>query len=160
MLAKKLTSLPSIMSYPPLYVASRNTTVSSLVETWIPKLVKNVNNKFSLHNSSNRNGEHLTYFTQENRLTCLHTKFQKRKGKLSTYTNAKNTKAQIDYVFINKKWNNSALNYEAFSSFEGVSSDHRFVTAKIRLRMRATTTVHYDWSRLTTGILEINIRKH
>ena len=49
---------------------------------------KNVNNKFSLYNSSNRNGEHLTNFTQENRLTCINTKFQKRKGKLGTYTTA------------------------------------------------------------------------
>ena len=27
---------------------------------------KNINNRFSLHNSSNRNGEHLTDFTQQN----------------------------------------------------------------------------------------------
>ena len=79
---------------------------------------KNVNIKFSLHNSSNRNGEHLSDFTLENRLTCLNTKFQKRKGKLWTYTYANNAKAQIDYILINKKWNNSALN------FEDVSSDH------------------------------------
>ena len=64
---------------------------------------KNVNPKFSLHNSSNRNGEHLTDFMLENRLTCLNTKFQKRERKLWTYTYANNTKAQIDYVFINKK---------------------------------------------------------
>ena len=60
-------------------------------------------NKYSLHNSSNRNGQHLTDFTIENRLTCLNTNFQKREGKLWTYTYANNTKAQIDYVFINKK---------------------------------------------------------
>ena len=41
---------------------------------------KNVNNKFSLHNSLNRNREHLTGFTQENRLASRNTKFQKRKG--------------------------------------------------------------------------------
>ena len=51
---------------------------------------------------------------------------------------------------MNKKWNNSALNCKAYSSFEGVSSDHRIVTAKIRLSLRrnvakTTTTVHYDW---------------
>ena len=40
---------------------------------------KNVNNKFILHNSSNRNGEHLTDFTRENKLTYLNTKFPKRK---------------------------------------------------------------------------------
>ena len=78
---------------------------------------KNVNHKFSLHNSSNRNGEHLTDFTPENRLTCLNAKFQKREGKLWAYTYTNNTKAQIDHVFINKKWNNSALNCEAYSSF-------------------------------------------
>ena len=92
---------------------------------------KNINPKFSLHNSSNRNGEHLTDFTLENRLTCLNTKFQKRKGKLWTYTYANNTRAQVDYVFINKKWNNSTSNCEPYSSFKGVSSDHQSVTAKI-----------------------------
>ena len=89
----------------------------------------------------------------EKRLTCFNTKFQKREGKLWTYTHANNTKAQIVYIFINKKWNNSTLNCEAYSSFKGVSSDHRIVTAKIRLSLRrnttqTTTTVHYDWSLL------------
>ena len=111
---------------------------------------KNVNHKFSPHNSSNRNG-HLTKFTIENRLTCLITNFQIRGGKLWTYTYANNTKAQIDYVFINKKWNSSTLNCEAYSSFKGVSSDHRIVTAKIPLSLRnnatrTTTTLYYYWS--------------
>ena len=43
---------------------------------------KNVNHKFSSHNSSNRNGQHLTDFTQKNRLTCLNTNFQKRERNL------------------------------------------------------------------------------
>ena len=89
----------------------------------------------------------------ENRLTCLNTNYQKREGKLWTYTYANNSKAQIDYVFINKKWKNSAMNCEAYSSFEGVSSDHRIVTAKIRLSLRknatrTATTKHYDWTLL------------
>ena len=36
----------------------------------IDQINKNVNNKFSLHNSSNRNGEHLTDLTLENRLVA------------------------------------------------------------------------------------------
>ena len=36
---------------------------------------KNGNHKYSLHSSSNRNGQHLTDFMTENRLTCLNTKF-------------------------------------------------------------------------------------
>ena len=43
---------------------------------------KNGNYKYSLHNSSNRNGQHLTDFTTENRLTCLNTNFQKKGGKI------------------------------------------------------------------------------
>ena len=80
----------------------------------------------------------------------------KKKGesKLWTYTYANNTKAQIDYVLINKKWKkNSAMNCKACSSFEGVSTDHRIFTAKIRLSLRknakrTATTEHYDWALL------------
>ena len=92
---------------------------------------KNRNNKYSQHNMSNRNGQHVTDFMIENRLTCLNTNYQKKEGKLWTYSYANNSKAQIDYVFINKKWKNSTMNWEAYSSFDGVSSDHRIVTAKI-----------------------------
>ena len=114
---------------------------------------KNRNNKYSLDNTSNRNGQHLTDFMIENRLTCLNTNYQKREGKLWTYTYANNSKAQIDYIFINKKWKNSAMNCEAYSTFEGVSSDHRIVTAKLRLSLRknatrTVTTKHYDWAQL------------
>ena len=52
---------------------------------------------------------------------------------------------------MNKKLINRALNCEAYSSFEGVSSVHWIVTVKIRLNLRrnaasTTTTTHYDWS--------------
>ena len=114
---------------------------------------KNRHNKYSLHNTSNRNGQHLIDFMIENRLTCLNTNFQKREGKLWTYTYANKSKAQIDYVFINRKWKNSVMNCEAYSSFEGLSSDHRIVTAKVRLSLRknatrTATTKHYDWALL------------
>ena len=114
---------------------------------------KNGNNKYSLHNTSNRNGQHLTDFMIENRLACLNTNYQKREGKLWTYTYTNNTKAQIDYVLINKKWKNSAMNCKAYSSFEGLSTDHRIVTAKIQLSLRknakrTATTKHYDWALL------------
>ena len=114
---------------------------------------KSRNNKYSLHNTSNRNGQHLTEFMMENWLTCLNTNYQKREGKLWTYIYTNNSKAQIDSVFINKKWKNSAINCEAYSSFEGVSSNHRIVTAKLQLSLRknatqTATTKHYDWALL------------
>ena len=42
---------------------------------------KNGNNKYSLHNTSNRNGQQLTDFMIENRLTCLNTNLQKNNNK-------------------------------------------------------------------------------
>ena len=101
---------------------------------------KDRNNKYSLHSTSNRNGQHLTDFMTENRLTCLNTNYQKREGKLWTYTYSNNSKAQINYVFINKKWKNSVMNCEAYSSFEIVFSDHRIVMAKLRLSLRKNAT--------------------
>ena len=112
---------------------------------------KNGNNKYSLHNTSKSNGQHLTDFMRENRLTCLNINYQKREGKLWTYTYTNNSKAQIDYALTYKKWENSAMNCEAYSSFEGVSFDHRIVTAKIQLSLRknatrTASTKHYDWA--------------
>ena len=80
-------------------------------------------------------------------------KLTKKGRNLWTYTYANNNKAQIDYVFINKNWKNSAVNCEAYPSLKGASSYHRIVTAKIRrsLRKDATqtaTTKHYDWAFL------------
>ena len=66
------------------------------------KIGKNVN-KFSQHSSWNRNREHLTEFTLENRLTCVNTKSQERKGKQWPHTNANNAKAQVDYIVMKKK---------------------------------------------------------
>ena len=95
----------------------------------------------------------ICHYTLENRLIYLNTKFQKREGKLWTYTYANSTKTQIDYIFINKKLNNSTLNCEAYFSFEGVSSDRRIVTVKIWLILRSntirkTTIEHYDGALL------------
>ena len=62
----------------------------------------------------------------------------------------KNSKVQIDYILIKKKWVNSALNCETLSSFEGVSSDHEIVSAKIRLvqyrnKKQTVKTTRHDW---------------
>ena len=113
------------------------------------QIYKTENNKFSLYNSSNRNEEHQTDFSLENELTCFNTKFQKKKGKLWTYTYANNAKALVDYILMNKEWINSPLNCEACSSFEGVFSDRRTDTPKKRLCQRrmttqTTKTTHYD----------------
>ena len=106
MLMKKWTSSPSIASYPPLFVACRN-IVLLIGGNMNAQICKNVNNKISLHNSSNRNGKHLSDFMQRINLHSSILNFLK-KGKVWTYTFANNAKSLIDYIFMNKKWNNSA----------------------------------------------------
>ena len=144
-LVTKQTSTPYITSYLPLFVTFLN-NVFIIGGDMNTQIGKNVNNKFSLDNLPNRNGEHLADFTLENGLTYLKIKFQKRKGKNTA-------KAHIGYILVNKKRINSTLNCEAYSSFERVSSDHRTVTEKIRLSIRrnatqTTKTAHYYWSML------------
>ena len=106
----------------------------------IAQIDKNANNKFRLHNLSNRNGVYLIDFTLKSRSTWFNSKFQKRKGRLWTYTYANSAKEQINF------WMKRELNCDAYSSFQGMSSDHQFVTAKIRQSLRknvaqTTTTV-------------------
>ena len=74
------------------------------------QIEKNGNHKFSPHNSSNRNGLHLTDFTMKNELTCLNTNFQKRGETLDQHICTQYKSTDRLYVFMNKKWNNSALN--------------------------------------------------
>ena len=154
MLVKKLNSAPSMKSFPLLFVASRNTTFSSLAETWMPKLGK-TENGIQPTKLVKQKWKTSYRFRERKLIKCLNTNFQKRERKLWTCTYPNNTKAQIDDVFINKEWNNCTLNCEAYSSFEVVSTDHRIVTAKIRLSVRKNairtkTIVHYDWALLNS----------
>ena len=81
--AKNLNKLLSIMCYLSLSDTFTKTVFLSSLEAW----KKNIK-KCCLHNSWNRNGEHLfkSKFSLENRLVCLNTKFQKKKWKLWTFT--------------------------------------------------------------------------
>ena len=91
--------------------------------------------KFCSHNLPNSDVEYLVDFQQ---ITFFDAQIiiAKKEGKLWTNTYSNNVKAQLDYIFTNKNWIDSTENCEAYSSFEGVSSDHRFLAAKISLSIR------------------------
>ena len=140
--------------------------LSSLVRT-VPKhnvlilggdlnaqLGKNEYHKHAYHDETNRNGEHLHHFLIENELICLNTHYRKRKGKQWTHKYPNGVLAQLDFLIVNKKWINSAHNCEAYSSFEGVLSDHRIITAELQLSLRANRKndalrIPYEWSALS-----------
>ena len=63
---------------------------------------KGGNNKFCLNYLPYRNGEYLQMFLSRTKIICLNTKFSKKDGELWIYTYPSNSKAQLDYIFINK----------------------------------------------------------
>ena len=107
----------------------------------------------SYHNYTNRNGEYLLDLTINCGLVNISTKFQKNKEKLWTFTYPNGTRSQLDYILINRKWKNSAIDFRSFSTYSPLESDHRICTAKIRLSLRSNIskskkTMSHDWSKL------------
>ena len=50
-------------------------------------------------------------------------------------------KAQLDYVLIRRKWQNSVKEFRPYSSFSSVGSDHRIVTADVKLSLRVSKKI-------------------
>ena len=104
---------------------------------------------FTFHDSTNANGEHLAALLVEHGLLAANTLFKKRLGKRWTFRDrGTNTLRQLDYVLVRRKWRSSVLNAEPYSSFHTVGSDHRVVTVRLRLSLRApkaTPRSRPDW---------------
>ena len=54
---------------------------------------------------------------------------------------------------INRKWKNSSKNCRAYGSFEIIASDHRIVSARLKLSLRSNKkktikTTIYEWTTL------------
>ena len=78
----------------------------------------------------------------------------KSNKKLWTFQSPNGYRSQIDYVLVRSKWKNSVRNSQAFSSFSSLSSDHRIVSATIKLSLRASKKIkphpmkQIDWTRV------------
>ena len=108
---------------------------------------------FSLHEKTNSNGQRLLDLAEETNTVVTNTRFQKKRGKLWTYlSDMSGTKTQVDFILINKKWMNSVKNVEAYNSYSSLGSDHRVVTARIKLSLRICKTPkrkpNYNWDKL------------
>ena len=108
--------------------------------------------KYTYHKNTNSNGQLMNDLNNEANLMTTNTYFQKKKEKLWTFISDMNdAKTQVDYILINRKWKNSVKNSEAYSSFSSMGSDHRVVTAKLKLSLRICKTpprVTWDWTSL------------
>ncbi|XP_038053581.1 craniofacial development protein 2-like [Patiria miniata] len=110
---------------------------------------------FTYHDETNRNGEHLVSFIEEHNLLAANTMFQKRPSKFWTHKDrASDDKCQLNYILVRRKWRNSVVNAEAFSTFETVNSDHRVVSMKVKLSLRrpkaSKPKERVDWRMFST----------
>ena len=109
--------------------------------------------KHTYHETTNNNGKLLLELANETNMIITNTNFQKRRGKLWTFiSDMSGAKSQIDYILVNHKWKNSVKNVEAYSSFSSIGSDHRVITARLKLSLRTCKTpamrTPYDWEVL------------
>ena len=92
---------------------------------------KDKNNKFCLHNQPNKNSKYLADFFPRELSFIPKYYVLKKARKTWPYTYPNNAKSQLDYILKNKKCIKSALNYNPYPFFEGVSSYLRIASAKI-----------------------------
>ena len=114
-------------------------------------LGKDTSNTNAYYVSTNRNGQHLMNFAQENGFTIAGLKFNKKSSKKVTWTAPNGQLHQNDHILIRSKWQNSLKNCESYIK-PSVQSDHRIVTATIKLSVRANIerpkVIKYDWEKL------------
>ena len=108
-------------------------------------------NTNAYYESSNRNGQRLLDFAQENGFTIAGLKFNKKSSKKVTWIAPNGQLHQNDHILIRSKWQNSLKNCESYIK-PSVQSDHRIVTATIKLSVRANIerpkVIKYDWEKL------------
>ena len=73
--------------------------------------------------------------------------------KLWSHLSPNGDKYQLDYILIRKKWRDSVKDAQAHFNFASIGSDHRIVSAKVRLSLRSNhkgtmRKIRYDWKML------------
>ena len=79
--------------------------------------------------------------------------FQKHVNKRWSYRSLKGVLSQIDFILFRKRWRNSFTDCQAYSSSNPFGSDHRIVTATIKLSVRCQkqpSARKLFWRALTT----------
>ena len=87
---------------------------------------------------------HMKDFMERFSLVATNMRFQNRTGKLWTHRRPSGNIVQLDYILARKKWINSIKNSRAYSSFEGVKSDHRIVSCKCQISYRKSNVPTQD----------------
>ena len=113
--------------------------------------------RYTYNTQTNRNGEHLVDFMEEFNLFPSNTNFMKPKGQLWTFEYPNGDRAQLDYLLVRKKWRNSIKDSRSYSTFSSVGSDHRVISAKVKLSLRVSKKAvsspmkKIDWKEVSSN---------
>ena len=113
--------------------------------------------RYTYNNETNRNGEHLIDLMEEFNLFSANNSFMKSKGQLWTFEYPNGNRAQLDYLLFRKKWRNSIKDSRSYSSFSSVGSDHRVISAKLKLSLRVSKKAYshpmkrIDWKEVSSN---------
>jgi hypothetical protein len=103
------------------------------------------------HDDTTPNGDLLVTSCEALNLRPAQHRFPQPKGRQWTWSHPSGSRAQIDHILIRAKWLNSLRNCRSYATVE-LDSDHRIVTATVKLSLRATkpkpTTKRLDWHTL------------
>ena len=114
--------------------------------------------KHLLHPTTNDNGNRLVEFCETTNMRPTQSRFPHRKSRIWTWqhpsyrTKSNEHQTQLDHILVNGKWIKSVHNVRAYDAVE-LGSDHRIVSANIKLRLRAEVEnkckrVKFDWPKL------------
>ena len=94
---------------------------------------------------------------EEFNLFSANTSFMKPKGQLCTFEYSKGDRAQLDYILFRKKWRNNVKDSRAYSTFSSVGSNHRVVSAILKLSLRVSKKAvshpmkRIDWKEVSSN---------
>ena len=67
------------------------------------------------------------------------------------------TKHQIDYILVRKKWWDSVKNVEVYNPLSSVGSDHRIVSMRFQLKLRANCSKKANPEQCDWNAFRMNI---
>ena len=84
-------------------------------------------------------------FHMKNRLTCFNIQFQKGRVNYGLYTYSNDTKAQPDYILINKNCIISTLNCKVYSSFRNISNRYSVTVRNKFDALQEISETYSEW---------------
>ena len=94
---------------------------------------------------------------EEFNLFPANTSFMKPKGQLWTFEYPNGDRAQLDYLLVRKKWRKSIKDSRSYSTLSSVGSDHRVISARIKLSLRlakrdvSSPMKKIDWKEVSSN---------